>query len=208
MKGLLIKDFEWIVCQKNTMFLFLVLSVFYLVMGMGEFAVIFLSVLLSILFSKSILFDESNNGMLYLFSMPCTKEEYVMEKYLFSILTSVLTAAVLCIIMTLFLGVNTYDSLMMLAVSAGEICLLTSFNIPVILKFGQNGQVILSLIIFAPFILLVVFKEEISSLDLSWLENAAANIQASWALGLGALILLITALSIWISIRILNKREY
>lgn len=209
MKGLWIKDLEWIVCQKNTMILFLVLGLFYLVMGMGEFAVVFLSILLSILFTKSILFDESNNGMLYLFSMPCTKKQYVIEKYLFSILTSFGIAVLMCLSIIFFSGWSFNESFMLMMTCFCEIALLVSLTIPLILKYGQSGQIVLSLIVFIPVVLLVVFEEEISSMDLTWLEQAFTTLQTGWMTALALLVVLVIMLiSIWLSVKILNKKEY
>lgn len=87
MKGLLVKDFKLMMLQKN--FLLLILAI---VIGMMIFTddvvfpLGFLSFVASLFTVSTISYDDFDNGNAFLFTLPITRNNYVIEKYFLGLL--------------------------------------------------------------------------------------------------------------------------
>ncbi len=89
MKGLLIKDFKLIKCQKNFFVTIIVLAAGIAVLKQDmSFVIGYMTFLGPMLTLSSISYDEFDNGNAFLFSLPITRKGYVMEKYVFGFLIS------------------------------------------------------------------------------------------------------------------------
>jgi len=108
MKGLLIKD--WKLMKNNAVFILMIIFVsIACAAGLKNsfFALGYATALISIFSVNTIAYDEYDNGMVYLFSLPISRKLYVQEKYVFAILISVVgltIATVISIAVSLFLG--------------------------------------------------------------------------------------------------------
>ncbi|BDF32709.1 transporter [Lachnospiraceae bacterium] len=87
MKGLLIKDirllknqkqFFLIICLVGTMLLF--------TSGEPSFVISYMTFVFSMFTLSSISYDEYDNGLAFLFSLPISRKKYVREKYVFGLL--------------------------------------------------------------------------------------------------------------------------
>lgn len=81
MKGLLVKDFFLIFQRKQTLLMFLLIS---LVMGFsigGSFIVGYLCLLSTTLAVGTISYDDADNGLLFLLTCPISRRDYVLSKY-------------------------------------------------------------------------------------------------------------------------------
>ena len=83
MKGLLVKDMCLMLQRKQTLLLFLIISVVMSFTFEGSFIVIYASMLMMIAAMGTISYDEFDNGFPFLFSLPIDCKTYVMEKYSF-----------------------------------------------------------------------------------------------------------------------------
>ena len=87
MKGLLIKDLRLMKNMGNSLALILLMAV-----GMSfyikdiSFIVVYMAIIGTTLTSSTISYDEFDNGNAFLFSLPVSRKDYVLEKYLFSLL--------------------------------------------------------------------------------------------------------------------------
>lgn len=91
MKGLLIKDFRLMKSQGAVLLVTIILIA--VLMGtIGDmspsFAVIYITMLLTMFAVTTISYDEFDNGYLFLMTLPITRKKYVNEKYIFGILVS------------------------------------------------------------------------------------------------------------------------
>lgn len=87
MKGLLVKDFRLFKNQKNFFIVVFIMVFLFLLTGTNTTFVIGYATILSAFFSLSTInYDEHNNGNAFLFTMPFTRKEYILEKYLFGLL--------------------------------------------------------------------------------------------------------------------------
>lgn len=85
MKGLLIKDFKLLKMQKNFFLLLLIVALCSLMTG-STFGIGFLTFASALFSISTISYDEFDNGNAFLFSLPISRREYVMEKYCLALL--------------------------------------------------------------------------------------------------------------------------
>ena len=99
MKGLLIKDIK-LIKTRGIFILFVVAAYAVLQLGAGniEMSVGLTTLILSIFSITSITYDEYDNGMPFLCSLPITSSGYVREKYVFGFALATITWVVMSII--------------------------------------------------------------------------------------------------------------
>ena len=86
MKGLLVKDYRFLLGQKSSFLIFVALGLFFVLTGEEiSFGVSYAMIFAAILATSSITYDSMENGMAYLLTLPIQKKMYVIEKYLFSL---------------------------------------------------------------------------------------------------------------------------
>ena len=94
MKGMLIKDFRLLKNQGKTLILMLLaVAVFMnLITDVGpSFVVGYITIIFSLFTVSTISYDEFDNCYLFLMTLPVSRKNYVNEKYLFALLSIVLT---------------------------------------------------------------------------------------------------------------------
>lgn len=92
MKGLLIKDFKLLSQQTQFIIAIFGISVAFLVIWESPFFVMgYATSMVSIFTLSTISYDQYENGMAYLFTLPFSRKDYVREKYVFGILISLTT---------------------------------------------------------------------------------------------------------------------
>ena len=87
MRGLFVKDFRLLMLQKN--FLLLILAIVIGMMAFTDdvvFPLGFLSFVVSLFTVSTISYDDFDNGNAFLFTLPITRENYVIEKYFLGLL--------------------------------------------------------------------------------------------------------------------------
>ena len=85
MKGLLIKDLRLMKNMGNSLAIILLVAVgmsFYI--SDMSFIVIYMAIIGTSFTSSTISYDEFDNGNAFLFSLPVSRKDYVLEKYLFA----------------------------------------------------------------------------------------------------------------------------
>lgn len=106
------------------------------------FMLTYFAFMVSLFILSTISYDEFDNGYAFLFTLPLTREVYVIEKYLFSFIISVLAilfSLVVCVVQDVMdLGVITQDPLIIAMGFIPVLFLINSISIPVQLKFGAE----------------------------------------------------------------------
>ncbi len=147
MKGLLIKDFLLLKGQKK--FYLVVIGFALLIAVFTEnpaFLIGYLIMLLPTFSFSSISYDEFDHGNAFLFALPVTRREYVMEKYLFAILLGMIAWGVAVPIALLFNRFRPITTPMELIIAAtvifGTMLVMQSLMLPLQLKFGaEKGRI-------------------------------------------------------------------
>ena len=152
MSGLLIKDFRLLLQRKQSMVLLLVLAVA-LNWTMGEsnsFIMGYLPLISLIFATGTISYDEFDNGYPFLLTLPITRRQYVLEKYLLCFVTGligVVLAGVIGVICSVVRG-NAVDGMLALTIPFLAVsCMLMDLMIPVMLKYGAEKSRIVLIVI-------------------------------------------------------------
>lgn len=179
MKGLITQDLFWLTKQKSLMMITGFLLVLYVGINMIEFALAFVPVFLLMVLVRTIIFDLSAGVSRFLFTLPFTRKQYVIEKYLIALLPTSLIAILLGVIGWFSKGQNqtllftTEVTLLLLVVMA-------SLFIPFTIRFKEKGALMMAA--FATCIILIVVWAtpsigedwQISPSMLEWLAIPAA----------------------------------
>lgn len=218
MKGLLIKDLKLMLAQKRF---------FLIVFGMGIMLMfangepstsIGYVILLATMFAlNTVSYDEHEQGMNFLLTLPISRKTYVREKYVF--------AGILAIVATVVAILLAYMATMTRGVDQGlaEICVIAvimfgialailAVTLPLKLKFGaEKGQMALfavSAMIGIVIALSFSLAEKMGSdLELAIDTILGQSIEKIVLLTVFALILVLLA-SYFASMHIVNKKEY
>lgn len=215
MKALFLKDVLMLVKQKKTLLMMLILGLMYTVMDMGTFGVMFLGMMLMILATSTISYDEFDNGNAFLFSQPFTRKQYTIEKYILAIGGSAvgsLLGAVLIYAGGLIRHSGEDIVTLLLTMAAGMVffAIISSFMLPMMLKNGaekgRNSAYILFGVIFIGTILGVKFLSENTKMSIE--ETISSMSPAVLILGVILLVVIVEVVSCIISIRFMEKREF
>ena len=217
MLGLLEKDLRLTLTRKQTLLIFVVAA---LVMGMtmdGSFLVGYLTMLSTITAVSTISYDEFDNGMAFLMTLPAGRKTYVLEKYLFSLL---LAAAAWCIGLVLYgvmsavrhSAVAPGDELPMLLAILPVLYLSAAVMIPLQLKYGSEKSRIVLFILFGVAAVLFVgvrngFGGAVPSPD-GLIVALSGLSPATVLLSLAAVCALLAVISYLCSVRIMEKKEF
>ena len=154
MKGLLKKDLAILFCNKAMLIAALVvfMGVAFMGSGGGQFIMSYMAVFVPMVINSTISYDDMDNGMEYLMTLPVTRRQYVYSKYVFSAGAGFLCWIFSCVMGTLsnVIHGNQGDSgewLFLCLMSLGILLFTSSLIIPVQLKFGAEKAKIAMLLI-------------------------------------------------------------
>lgn len=217
MKGLLIKDFKLMKGQKNFLFAIIAIAVFLSAFfDNALFVISYLSFVLSLFSLSSISYDEFNNGNAFLFTLPFSRKEYAVEKYLFAFMAGG-SALIFSTVLVVTFGIirsNHYftEIAFTFLIMIPILFIVQSIMIPVQLKFGAEKGRTAIIVILGIFFTVVIAGVKIlqfigidisGELDKLSFVNIGILISAFIAI---SIIILIS--SIKISVSIMNNKEF
>ena len=217
MRGLLIKDLKLMRNMGNSLIIILLVAV-----GMSfynsdmSFIVVDMAVIGTTFTSSTISYDEFDNGNAFLFSLPVSRKDYVLEKYLFALLmsgTGWLVGSIASIAAGAAKGsLNLAEGMMTALVLLPVAFCLSAFLLPLRLKFEGEKSRIVMIIVMGGFLLVAVMVAKLAKglgIDLDTLGERIPEMSAgagiAVALGIGIALLLI---SCQISIKIMEHKEF
>ena len=174
--------------------------------GVAIYNPFFLNILLGmsvLLTVYQVMAYEDHNNINYLISyLPVRRNEYVLSRYLFGIVSILLSVVLLCIVYFVSIKINGLQGIslnLLLPISITSAILSMSVIIPLVLKFGINkGRVFMSIIVMVASTIPVSLASGISQ-DSKMLETIMNIINS---LGIPLLTVLINAIILVISIAI------
>lgn len=216
MKGLLVKDFKLLMLQKNN-FLFIILTSIGILIFTDAllFMIGFIPFILSIFSLTSISYDEYNNGNAFLFSLPVSRKNYAVEKYLFAIIIMIggwIISTFIVLGAGSIINENLIDILTYSFTVLSIILINTSVILPFQLKFGgEIGRIVMMITFGVLFLLVIIVLKivEFFHIDLHPLINSLSAINVGMIIG--AVVIAVVAIlfiSMKISINIVNKKEF
>lgn len=215
MKGLMIKDFCIIKSRRRQFILIVALAAMYIAMGMGGFAISFLSLLGGAFGLSTLSYDAKSHDGEFIFTLPCTRKQYVTEKYLF-IFLMMLCGLVIGIVAGLISNLMNAGSMPLDAVPlyalggiAGSVIML-SLMIPVVIRFGtEQSQVAVFSVIASCVIVVVILSHLIPAKIINDLMLYATLLPLPVLVMAGSVVLLIVVMiSYTISISMMMRKEF
>lgn len=218
MKGLMIKDLRILLAQKFSLLIYLGVSLFMLLSGMDvSFCIGYATMLMTILMIGTISYDEHENGMSFLMTLPVSRKDYVLSKYCFTVIGVCLIDCAMLLTLAVYekiqpSGLMFLDYvtivLIMLAVAMLMISLLLPFNF----KFGVEKSrfvlVAIAGVVGVVTVLVSRYSEEMPYGIRRLLEKISLITPEITALIFAVICLLAMILSVLISIRIIEKKDY
>lgn len=212
MKGLFVKDIELMKQQKQFFILVVVMEVILNLAGSGSvsFATGYFTIVTAIFAITTISYDEFDNGLAFLMTLPVTRKQYVAEKYL---LGAGLTA-VAWGIATITKGVAELQGCLSETIIGSLIyiplaLLMLAVSLPLVIHFGAEKGRYIAMVMWA--IIFAVVYILIKTMGLS------ADAVDAWLNGLNrgmvlAGVVLFTVIvymgSFWIGVRLMEKKEF
>ena len=216
MLGLLVKDLRIALTRKFALLIILVIA---LIMGTsmeGPFIIGYVTMIALMLAVGTIIYDEMDNGYVFMMTMPLTRKTYVREKYLFCLL-SALVAWLVGAILTCAAYIIRQNASALLEdipislVLIPVLFILPAVMIPLQLKLGAERSRIATYIIFG-FIAGLIFmgKKLLDESDLpAKIEPALNNFPpVAVVVAITAFGLLVVFISYLCSVRIMMKKEF
>lgn len=218
MKAMMIKDLNFLKGQKQFFGALLIMVIlFAVVQNNPSFSISYVTIMFSILSLTTMSYDDYENGMCYLLTLPISRREYVKGKYLFGILSALcgLAGASLLVFVSMQLKGMSYPWEEWKAVAIACIILITAtlaFTTPIQLKFGaeKSRMAIMGvygaggLVVFALWKLCEALEIDLEEvMDSAFVENITTTV-----LGIVLSCSVILFLSYLISVRVLEKREF
>lgn len=216
MRGLLIKDMRILLRQKTTLLIIVLLGVFMSMNGgNASFSLGYMMVVSATLVVTTISYDYFEKGMIFMFTLPIQRRDYVLEKYLLALLVELVVAgiAVLIQIASSFLGQPAdWEVFAVTGVSCLVVAmLLIAVYIPVYIKCGPEKSKIAMFIVIGIIALAAYLAYQMKPVQavLEALVEALSKMTAAQVAGIGVLVwAVIMACSIGISQRIMEKKEF
>ncbi len=218
MKGLLIKDIKLMKNQKQFFVVMILMGLLFMFAYSDPFfSVSYLTIMLSMFCITTLSYDEFDNGGAYLFTLPFSRKDYVKEKYLFGFLLMLAgwaavaaLAVAACNIRGIAYELGDLGIVSLVSITL-SICFL-SLALPIEIKLGvEKGRIGLTIVIaafFLCFYFLVKMSEDRGA-DLMGLADRIAALKTPVLLaGVFVLWTAVAGVSMLLSIRFINKKEY
>ncbi len=216
MKGLLVKDFRLLKGQSRFFGVIIVLAILFAFVFEPQFLFSYIGYMLSLFTISTISYDEYDNGYPFLFTLPITRKEYVLEKYLFALVMIIATVIISLLLYSgsmILKNVSlTSDMIYFIIANILTICMLVAIMLPLQLKFGsEKGRIAISVVIGIIIVLGIVFIEVTPKLhvDLTSLLNSIFSLNGIiLMLGIAALAVIVIIISMMLSIKIMKAKEF
>jgi len=215
MKGLIIKDICLLKSQKNTMPVFLLLMLWFVLMDNISFVFIYMGMMAALLACGTLSYDEFDRGYSFLFTLPFERREYVRSKFLLGFALFAAGALAACLLVWaagLIKGnpMPAEDAALSIFSAFLTCALILSVMIPMRIRFGSEQGRIVVFAVFAGLAALVFAAVKL--LPPSFTEGLYSFSQANGLLviifGLVVPIAVIILIGYALSIKIINKKEF
>ena len=159
MRGLLVKDLRQILQQKKFLVIILLLAFFLNMNTDGSFVFGYLTFVGAFLVLNTLSYDEYDNTLPFIFTLPVERKTYAIEKYVFGLLvcgTGWLVGLVVAFVQSLFTtGVSVREILIVCPIFIPLFMLMLSVMIPFPLIFGREKGTIVMMVVMSACIAIV-----------------------------------------------------
>ena len=223
MKTLLVKDYRILMTQKKSLFILLIVGV---IMVISTFEIDFLTgymmMMAMVLSLGTVNYDELDNGMAFIMTLPANRKTYAIEKYVLTMVNIVACAALMLIIYFITKGfINwQFGAGDMVSITAGWICgimMATSVMIPLYLKFSAEKRRVVMMLLWGIVAVVAIGGQKLAEVaaDTEAINTINEFIAMLGTLNPAVIIVAVVAVlamaiifSMAISIRIMHKKEF
>ena len=216
MRGLLVKDFHLLFQRKQSIVIFIAICILMGFSSEGSFVVGYMSFLSAIFALSTISYDDADNGMLFLMTLPVERSTYARSKYVLGALFCVpawILSVVLMLILSVVRGVpadlgnDIANAVIMLPLCVFVLDLM----IPLQLKYGaEKSRIVLFVVwggLFA--IIFIISKAFGNSEAVSALVSVLDRIPLGAVIAaLAVLCVVLTVISVKCSEKIMAKKTF
>lgn len=218
MRGLLMKDLELIKINMKMYLAVFLIGIIYLVAqenGSTFFVAyaIFVSISVSV---GTISYDGYHHGMKFLMTLPVTKKQYVQSKYLLSFGFAVLVSVISLLLGMMRIQISGKQEAEDLLISAGTAlvisCIILCGMIPLRLKYeAEKSRIVMVAVVVVIFLVAAACKELYDVYQKSFGKGLRfLNTLSGWQIAVGLIVVMMIclAVSVKVSERIMEKKEF
>ena len=161
MKGLWTKDIKLISSQqKSLLAIWLIAAGILITTDQISFAITYTSIITSMIGVSTITYDAFDNGNVFLFTLPFTRKEYAMEKYLFTLFLGAILLVIVVMMAKGIFSVNAEEIVTTVLINIPILLIFQSIFLPFQLKYeGEKGRIaVLATIGAVIFIVIFLFR--------------------------------------------------
>lgn len=218
MKGLLIKDIRYLIGQKASIAIFIGLGLYFLLTETDvSFAMVFSMIMAAVFSTSSISYDNYENGMAFLLTLPVRKKTYVVSKYVFSLFVVVAMGSLIGILATLCATSGIGDVALstlgggMAAGFAAAIVML-AVMIPVYIIFGAEKARVALLVVYGIVFAVGFLVKNVAGDMLEKIVEFGMKLNEMGAVQLGLMVVgvlvVILVVSLLVTMKVVEKKEY
>lgn len=220
MKGLMIKDWKLLTRQKSMLFIVFAIILFFPMLEMDSgFIVSYTMVILLFMTVSTISYDDFDNGMAFLFTLPVDRKTYVREKYALGLMVAVASwlFAVTINVAYMIVMANENGKMISEAVLADLMIfpvalIMWEVILPFQLKFGAEKARIVLFIVAGAIAALGVVSSKIAEGREGQMNNLVKTLEQIGPTGVGIVLFALAIIGLLISymssVRIVEKKEY
>ncbi len=214
MKGLILKDLLQLKSYKKTLVIFLLLALVLVFFGNSQNPPIFITVFLTFWFGMlgivPFSYDEQANAERYIQSMPVTKKEIVLARYVF-VFGVIIIGALLGTTLSLVSSFATAKELIdikeifiVISASIFGVSFLEAIEVPCFYKFGiEKGRLTFIIVILMAVFAVIASATAIENLNIT--EEQIESVMLKLVNILPIILILLTFIVLWISYKISYK---
>ena len=217
MKGLIEKDIRLILQKKKYLLVITFCAIFLSFAMEGPFIISYLTMIGMLMAVSTLSIDEADNGLPFIMTLPASRRDYAVEKHLFGYMVLICSWVVGMILqlatsMIQKQDLQIADTVSTAVIYLGVFAVILSILIPIEIHFGIEKSRIAMFVIFGVCFAIGILGSKIAAflnIDLTPAVETIRNTPMAVliAAGAGAGIVII-GLSIFITIGIMNKKEF
>jgi len=203
MKGLILKDLLNLRKQTRVILLFVG---FYFVLGIinqnGDSFGGVVALLFAMMAVTALAYDEKAGWDKYALTMPVSRADLVVSKYVLGVMLSLVAFLLNLIFQVVFVNTAFMDGLLVSLALLGVGLFFLACVLPINFKWGvEKGRILMMIVLFGPTILITLLPR----LGVPMPDEAMLQ---SLTYVLPAVVIVLFAISVWVSLRIYRKKEF
>lgn len=217
MRGLIKKDCYVMKDFKKVLLLMIFMVVFFLAMETTNvsFVLGYMTILSGILVINVMGIDDQQNVNAFLFTLPVSRKEYIVEKYGFGMVMGMIGCGISVACVILFsmikqMPINWAVLLGQVVCIIGVLFVILGFGIPVQIKFGgEKGRIILIVGVMGICFGMVGIAKIMRQFHAEWIEKIGQILNQEWIWIVAAIaVLAFFIASFFYSVHLMKKKEY